>query len=273
VFEPSDRGNTINGIYTELGCRYLPSGAGSSAIDLGYATQQWGIIFVGSVGALGNQVADGILASDYIWVTGTEPSSGRPENAFEIRNITLSPGLWSDWGNYRLVNCQDTLSTNITGTPPSGSFLIDGGIKFSTTQDALNYYDVGIFSPTIEGATISGTGWGYSLQAGSYTRIGNKVFVEGRVTLSALSVDATGQIKIGSLPFPIPNSNNNRSVANVIISALATSVVTTTGNAQIGSSGILLLIKTAASTGYSTLSLANLTSTTSFEFSFTYTTT
>jgi len=99
------------------------------------------------------------------------------------------------------------------------------------------------------------------------------VFVESRVTLSALSVDATGQIKIGSLPFPIPNNNNNRSVANVIISALATSVVTTTGNAQIGSSGILLLIKTAASTGYSTLSLANLTSTTNFEFSFTYTTT
>jgi len=275
VFEPSDRGNTINGIYTELGCKYAPTGAGSDAITLGYATQQLGIIFVGSSsgGSLGNQVSDGILASDYIWLTGTQPSSGRPENAFEIRNITLSDGLLSDWGNYRLVNCQDTLSTNITGTPPSGSFLMDGGIKFSTTQDALNYYDVGTFAPTIEGATIGGTGWGYSLQAGSYTRIGNKVFVEGRVTLSALSVDATGQIKIGSLPFPIPNINNNRSVANVIISTLTTSVVTTTGTAQVGSNGILLLIKTAASVSYSSLTLANLASTTSFDFSLTYTTT
>jgi hypothetical protein len=273
VFEPSDRGNTINGIYTELGCRYLPSGAGSSAIDLGYATEQWGIIFVGSTNALGNQVADGILASDYIWLTGTQPSVGRPENAFEIRNITLSPGLWSDWGNYRLVNCQESLSTNITGTTPSGAFTIDGGLKFGIGGNALKNYEEGLFIPTLAGDTIAGTGWAYSVQAGSYTRIGNKVFVEGRVTLSAASLNATGVIKIDSLPFNVVNSNNNRSVANVIISGLSTSVVTIAGAAKINSNEILLYIKTAASTGFSTLALADLSNTTSIDFSLTYTTT
>jgi hypothetical protein len=60
------------------------------------------------------------------------------------------------------------------------------------------------FTPTIVGATAAGVGT-YSVQAGTYTRIGNKVFFEGRLTWSAHT--GTGNMQLGGLPGVMLSTN------------------------------------------------------------------
>ena len=154
VYAPSGAGNAIQGIYTELGCQYAPNGSGTDAISLGYATKPWGIIYVGVSGALHNRVSDGVIATDAIWLTGTEPSAAREEGGFEIHNIGLGSGaLTADWANYRLVNCVLELDT-ITGTQPSGDFTINGGLRV-TGQVRATLLGNATGTYTITGAAIS----------------------------------------------------------------------------------------------------------------------
>lgn len=118
LFEPSSGGNSIYGVYTELGCKYAPGGAGTDAISLGYSTQQWGLMFTGAAGATHCVVADSVIATDRIWITGTSPTASREEGAFELRNLTLAGGVKADYAAYRLVNCAIELGS-ITGTSPA----------------------------------------------------------------------------------------------------------------------------------------------------------
>jgi len=270
VFEPTSTGNTIHGYYTELGCKYAPGGVGTDAISLGYATKQWGVLFVGSASALNCRLVDGICAVDALWMTGTEPTSTRKESAFEIYNCSLATGgVTADWGNYRLVNCAFELET-ITGTQPVGAFTIKGGLEFGAGLSVLDNYTEGTWTPALAGSTISGTGWAYSVQAGGYTRIGRQVFVTGRIVLSAVSVDATGGIRITGLPFVCLNSNIAISAALVNANALTTAVVQTLGQVSNNTSVITLTRRTAASASDSTLVLADLSATSSFVFSANY---
>jgi hypothetical protein len=267
VFEPSGSGNAIYGIYTELGCKYAPGGAGTDAVTLGYATQQWGLVFIGSSGAYHNRVQDFICADDHIWLTGTSPSAAREEGAFELYNVSLAGGLKSDWAAYRLVNCSVELES-ITGTAPAGAFTVRGGLQFGAGLDILNAYDEGSWTPAFEGITGAGTGWIYSVQDGEYTKIGRHVFFSGRITLSAVSADATGQIAVAGLPFTVKNDNGaNSSVQISNVANLATAVVQIDGNVTINNTRFTLQRRTAAATSAGSMALADLSATTSITFS------
>jgi len=268
VFSPSDSGNTIDGIYTELGCKYAPSGAGTDAVTLGYATKQWGVIFLSTVNSLNAKMANGLCAIDAIWLTGTEPSSARQESGFELSNISLATGgITADWGNYRLINCALELET-ITGTQPIGAMTVKGGIQFGSGLDNLNYYDEGTWTPAFMGTTIAGTGWGYSIAAGNFTRIGRQVFFTGKITLSAVSADATGQIAITGLPFTVQNSNGaagSVQLSNAV--NLTTAVVSLDGAVTINNTRFTLQKRTAAAVSASSVVLADLSATTTISFS------
>ena len=270
VFEPTSTGNTIHGYYTELGCKYAPGGVGTDAISLGYATKQWGVLFVGSTSALNCRLVDGICAVDALWMTGTEPTSTRKESAFEIYNCSLATGgVTADWGNYRLVNCALELQT-ITGTQPVGAFTVKGGLEFGAGLGVLDNYTEGTWTPALAGSTISGTGWAYSVQAGGYTRIGRQVFVTGRIVLSTVSTDATGSIRITGLPFVCLNSNIAISAAVINANSLTTAVVQTLGQVSNNTSIITLTRRTVASASDASLVLADLSATSSFVFSANY---
>ena len=271
VFEPTSYSNTVNGVYTELGCKYMPSGPGSDAVSLGYATQQIGLVFVGTTGALNCAVTDGVLASDAVRIVGTEPSSGRPESAFELRNISLATGgIKSDWANYRLVNCASELES-ITGTSPAGSLSLNGSLRFGSSSEALDTFTSGSWTPQLLGATVSGTGWAYSIQQGRYVRIGNCVIATGKIVLTAKSTDATGNIRVSDLPFSIPNNNGLHSTMSVEAFAnLATSVVGIGGYTILGSNQVNLNKLTTAATTPAALTLADLTDTTNLTFSIVY---
>lgn len=268
VYIASDSGSAINGFYTELGCKYAPSGAGSDAISLGYATKQLGIIFVGSTSSLNNRMSDGVCAIDAIWLTGVEPSATRQEGGFELYNVSLATGgLIADWGNYRLINCALELET-IIGTPPVGAMTLKGGLQFGSGQDNLNYYDEGTWTPAFAGITLAGTGWEYSLQAGNFTRIGRQVFITGKVALSAVSTDATGQIAITGLPFTVQNSNvaaGSVQLSNVV--NLTTAVVSLDGAVSLNNTRFTLQKRTSAAVSASSVVLADLSNTTTITFS------
>jgi hypothetical protein len=104
-----------------------------------------------------------------------------------------------------------TLSLANTWAQPqvfSGLITANGGqIKFPATQnpsaDANTFddYEEGTFTPTLlfGGASV---GIAYSVQEGFYTKIGNMVFINGRVATTTKS-SSTGNASIGGLPIAI----------------------------------------------------------------------
>jgi hypothetical protein len=81
------------------------------------------------------------------------------------------------------------------------------GITFPATQSAstdantLDDYEEGDWTPTV-GAEISNpTGVSYSTRSGSYTKIGNVVYIRFRVNFSFTGGTGSGALEIGGLPF------------------------------------------------------------------------
>jgi len=123
---------------------------------------------------------------------------------------------------YRLGS-DGTATWSVAGTTAmtlntTGNLVLKGGtvgatgvgVTFPATQVAssdancLDDYEEGTWTPTIVGTTTAGAGT-YSLQAGLYTKIGNRVFVEGYISWSAHT--GTGNMRIGGLPFTINSSS------------------------------------------------------------------
>jgi hypothetical protein len=272
VLAPTSFPNVILSGYSELSNSLIISG--TNAITDGRATRKWGCWFVGDVsaGSLNSRLTNVFMAAEGIRLTGTQPSSTRPEGGFSLENIAGANYLEADWGNYRLVNCSKELFDNITGVAPAGSQLFAGGIRFDTAATGnLNYYEFKTFTPTLRGTTIAGTGWAYTINEGSYVRVGNMVTVTGRITLSAKSGDATGPIVIAGLPFNTKTTNPyNGAVTLSRIEGLVTAIVSASGNYILNSDQISLRIRTAASTSSATVALSDIGNTFSVDFTGTY---
>lgn len=98
------------------------------------------------------------------------------------------------------------------------------GIDFSATpgtgtSELLADYEEGTFTPVIIGSSSAGTGT-YTTQAGSYTKIGNRVFFSLYLVWSAHT--GTGYMIVDGLPFTIANNNANyTSVSTYMDAAIA----------------------------------------------------
>lgn len=86
------------------------------------------------------------------------------------------------------------------------------GIDFSAnahaagmTSELLNDYEEGTWTPELSFGGGS-TGITYSVQAGSYTKIGNRVLVTANLALTNKG-SSTGIVRI-STPYPVANNNN-----------------------------------------------------------------
>jgi hypothetical protein len=69
-------------------------------------------------------------------------------------------------------------------------------------------YAVGTWTPTLVGSTIAGTFTYNAVTAGSYTRIGNMVFLRGRITITVVTVAPTGNLSVRGLPFTAATITN-----------------------------------------------------------------
>lgn len=89
------------------------------------------------------------------------------------------------------------------------------------TLERLRKADAGAatstFTPTLFGSGTPGTfTYDTANTEAVYTRIGNEVFVEGRVIISATSVAPTGNVSIGGLPFTSAAATNSGNIAGVL---------------------------------------------------------
>ncbi len=98
-----------------------------------------------------------------------------------------------------------TLSGLLTGAAAtfSGLLTTNGQIKFPASQNAssdantLDDYEEGTWTPGLES---TGGVFAYTTREGSYTKIGNTVFLRGYMVLSSVTPDDTA-LRITGLPF------------------------------------------------------------------------
>jgi len=87
--------------------------------------------------------------------------------------------------------------------PTFNDVTIDGGIYIggNTSSNLLDDYEEGTFTPTII-ASVSNPTVTYSVQAGRYTKIGNRVHIDIYIVTSAYTA-GTGSFRISGLPFAV----------------------------------------------------------------------
>lgn len=69
-----------------------------------------------------------------------------------------------------------------------------------TETKEVPIYTTGTWTPTLVGLTIAGTFTYAATTAGNYTRIGNTVFLRGRINITTVTVAPTGNLTIQGLP-------------------------------------------------------------------------
>ena len=101
--------------------------------------------------------------------------------------------------------CTATSSTVSSGNVVIGTagkgidYSAQSGAAAGMTSELLDHYAEGTFSPTFGASNGSSTA-AYSTQSGKYTRIGNIVHVQIRITLSSLSTNSHSHAWISGLP-------------------------------------------------------------------------
>jgi hypothetical protein len=209
-------GDFINGPLTVAGVAQFNSNVG-----VGVTPSAWSQGKALELGFLGNSIWGAapnqtiITANSYYnggWKYAANGTATNYEQAsgqhfwYSAPNNTLGAGQTCTFGPAKM-----TLNANGVLALLNGNAAANGvGIAFGSTQSAstdantLDDYEEGTWTPTIIGTTTAGTGT-YSFQGGQYTKIGNRVFVEGYLSWSAHT--GTGNMRIGGLPFAISNAS------------------------------------------------------------------
>jgi hypothetical protein len=117
-----------------------------------------------------------------------------------------------------------TLVGNIVNNTNGARLQVEDGITFQATpvlsaeSNTLDDYEEGFWTPTVRTNFATPTFLYNSSQTyGSYTKIGNTVFIRGSVAVtgaSSLATFSAHQIRIASLPYPSINLDNPVNVAN-----------------------------------------------------------
>ena len=120
----------------------------------------------------------------------------------------LELGSYSSSNSSRDIFLQIASNGNITantgnlviGTAGKGiDYSAQSGAAAGMASELLDHYEEGTFTPTF-GASNGTSTAGYSTQSGKYTRIGNIVHVQIRITLSSLSTNVHSHAWISGLP-------------------------------------------------------------------------
>lgn len=130
-------------------------------------------------------------------------------------------------------------------TPASGGAVVPttGQIRFPATQNpssnanTLDDYEEGTWTPSVGGTAT------YTQQAGRYTKIGNKVFVECHLIINVIGTGSTSIIT--GLPFAA-NASAPNGTCHVSYFSLSMSIIYVTGDVDAGGSQIRFYSNTAA---------------------------
>jgi len=167
----------------------------------------------------------------------------------EFISLRIAAPIEEGAGAAALTNCS---TLKIDGAPTFGTnkralWVVDGlvefgggQIKFPATQNAssdantLDDYEEGTWTPSLGGTAT------YSVQSGTYTKIGRLVFIECSLSVATIGTGST--TTIGGLPFaPIVGTSAYADVAGSV-----TAIVSATATLNTGST-ITIQSRTAAS--------------------------
>jgi len=101
-----------------------------------------------------------------------------------------------------------------------------GGIQFNgdtAAANALDDYEEGTWTPTVVGSATAGTA-SYTIQVGSYTKVGQQVTVQFRMVYSGGT--GAGNLRISGLPFTSGNVANRFFYGSVSLANIATGAST-----------------------------------------------
>jgi hypothetical protein len=123
-----------------------------------------------------------------------------------VANLTAGRAVATAGGSFTDNITQSTAAkgVNFTANTPAAGM----------TSQLLNWYEEGTFTPTIGASTTPGTQT-YLVQVGRYTRIGNRVFYNLRLVMSAKDVATAGNIFVTGLPFVSNSTGSNFSAAAI----------------------------------------------------------
>tara|TARA_A100001011_G_scaffold67532_1_gene68780 strand:+ start:1632 stop:2807 length:1176 start_codon:yes stop_codon:yes gene_type:complete len=129
-------------------------------------------------------------------------------------------------------------------------FPAAGGITFNgdtAAANALDDYEEGTWTPTIQfgGNSVSVT---YQSQAGSYTKVGNRVYFQSYLHLSNKG-SSTGVVGVGGLPHTSSSAGASYSVIPVWINTWTGGDTVPTGYVEPGATTIRLQRQNASSSG------------------------
>ncbi|GAB5431081.1 MAG: hypothetical protein EpisKO_04510 [Epibacterium sp.] len=163
-------------------------------------------------------------------------------------------GVWQPWEQFL---------TDAGGQTINGTLTTTGGINLG--QDTLDYYDEGIWTPVLSDGTNNAT----AAANGTFVRIGDMVFVTGRIPLTSLG-SVSGPLRIYGLPFVVTNSSAaqgsgvvGRSTNTSLAAAVSMMLFTQQGDT-------FCYINKQSAGGTSGVLASDLTATTDLQFSLTY---
>ena len=193
----------------------LVSKTASSLTTVGCQLQATGLVRATVDGAdvlqLNRKTSDGAIASFYK-SGATVGSIGTSNSRLHIGNGDVGLLIAGDLDNITPWNSTTGASRDAAvDLGNSGvrfkDLYLSGGAYLGGTAAAnkLDDYEEGTFTPTLFGATTAGTPT-YTNQSGNYTKIGNTVRVQLRVSVSAIS-GVAGSLRIGGLPFTSQGEN------------------------------------------------------------------
>lgn len=173
---------------------------------------------------------------------------------------------------YRGASAWSVLSPGTNGHPlKTGGAGADPSFGQIAATVGLSDYEEGSWTPTLIGSSTPGAQT-YSVQVGRYLRIGNLLFVAGRVTITAKDGAMAGNAVIGGLPYAARNVTNLLPTFNIgQIGGITfnTSDTQLTGIVVNGASVIQLISLESAQSGTS-VPVANIAAASDVIFSATY---
>ena len=177
-------------------------------------------------------------------------------NGYPLLQVTNSAGTTA---HLKVMSC--------TGDIIVGSGVVFGGAggTGTSTSNTLDSYEEGTWSPVVVGRTTAGAAT-YTIQSGTYTKIGNVVHVEGRLGWSAHT--GAGTTQINGLPFT--NNSHYSNLSIVHRDALTVSASHYVGMSVVPNESHMFVIETSTGTDNAAV-IALDVSVTDLAFSGTYT--
>jgi len=226
-----------------LGVSVTPSAWGGNykALEILY-----GGIAATNAGSANTEVVHNAYYSGTNWIAkytggyGGRYASGDGGHAWYISNTTTTAGNPITFTQALTLNSNGVLALQGGNTSATGV-----GIAFPATQVAssdantLDDYEEGTWTPSLGGTAT------YTIQQGTYTKIGNVVYVSGKITVNAIGTGST--TTISGLPFvanAVAAYNGRGSVG--YYSSLATAVTRINCEVANNTSTMSFLTNTAA---------------------------